>query len=31
MKKCNGIVGKDKNCLLGKLVDYNQDSVKPGG
>jgi len=24
-------MGKDKDCLLGEPVDYDQDSVKPGG
>ena len=24
-------MGRDKDYLLGELVDYNQDSVKPGG
>jgi len=24
-------MGRDKDCLLGELVDYDQDSVKPGG
>jgi len=24
-------VGKDKDRLLGEPVDYDQDSVKPGG
>jgi len=27
----DGIIGRDKDCLLGKPVDYNQDSVKPRG
>ena len=26
----NGIMGRDKDCLLGELVNYNQDSIKPG-
>jgi len=24
-------MGRDKDYLLGELVDYDQDSVKPGG
>jgi len=24
-------MGKDKDCLFGKPVDYDQDSVKPRG
>ncbi len=28
MNRYNGVMGKNKDCLLGKLVDYNQDSIK---
>jgi len=28
MNRYDGIMCKDKDCLLGKLVNYNQDSVK---
>ena len=27
----DGVMGRDKDCLLGELVDYDQDSVKPRG
>ena len=27
----DGVMGRDKNHLLGELVDHDQDSVKPGG
>jgi len=30
MNRCDGVVGRDKDRLLGELVDYDQDSVKPG-
>ena len=26
--KYNSVVGRDKNCLLSKLVNYDWDSVK---
>jgi len=29
--KCDGVVSRDKDCLLGEPVYYDQDSVKPGG
>ena len=28
INRCNSIIGRDKNCLLSELVNYNQDSVK---
>ena len=28
MNKHNGIIGRDKDYLLGELVDYNQDSIE---
>ena len=27
----DSVMGRNKDCLLGELVDYDQDSVKPGG
>ena len=27
----DGIMGRNKDCLLGKPVDYDQDSVKSKG
>ena len=27
----DGVIGKDKDCLLSEPIDYNQDSVKPRG
>ena len=27
----DGVVGRDKDHLLGELVDYDQDSIKPRG
>ena len=29
--RCNSIMSRDKDYLLGELVNYDQDSVKPGG
>ena len=29
MNKYDGIMGRDKNCLLSELVNYDQNSVKP--
>ena len=29
--KCDGVMGRDKDCLLGKLVNYDQNSIKPRG
>ena len=31
MNRHNGIIGKDKDHLLGELVDYDQNSIKSGG
>ena len=28
MNKHNSVIGRDKDYLLGELVDYNQDSIK---
>ena len=28
MNKHNDIIGRDKDYLLGELVDYNQDSIE---
>ena len=29
--RCDGIIGRNKDYLLGEPVNYNQDSVKPRG
>jgi len=31
MNRYDDVMGRDKDSLLGELVDYNQDSVKSGG
>ena len=28
INRCDSVIGKDKNCLLSELVNYNQDSIK---
>ena len=28
MNKHNSVIGRDKDYLLGELVDYNQDSIE---
>jgi len=31
MNRHDGVMGRDKDRLLGEPVDYDQDSVKPRG